>query len=519
MFDNIKTKYEDSEFIINEENSKIAINILKEKIKKDGETAELYCYLSKAFLPLEPQKAIECAKKAIKLDRNYLYAKTRLMYSYAMMCKKNKTLKLIDKILKADNINFYIYSLIMKAFNNIGISPEDEKYNQVLKILANPDNTPANTLEYEYKLLSCLGLKDYKLFDRYLKEAEEKNLLTSLTYCAISRFYFNQKQYDEALDFADKALAVNITCAYAYYIKSIILLKLKKHKQAVNNYYNSILSDYIYVEEFPNDCTFKDAIIFIYLIFKSAILYSCLCLIFDLKYIKFLSNYNAIISLIYVSNENYKEALLYADKAITEGEALPIAYLSKGLALSALGEYDNGLEALKIAEKFAVKLNDKDFLIGIYMGIAITYFCKTDYKNSLEYADKLIFIDPKISASYFIIGVYLDDKEDYDNALNAFLKAGQLGLFNESSYYGLFSYFKISYIYYKQNKLEKALEYINKAILINDKYTDLLYCKADILNNLGRKAEAQIYIKKAQNLKENRLLTNPATFKNIFKNF
>ena len=88
MFDNYYTKYEDAKNFINLLNAK---EIVTEFEKKGKLTAEEYAYLSKAYIYTnETPKAINAAKKSVKLDKNYPYGYIRLAFALGKNGEKLK---------------------------------------------------------------------------------------------------------------------------------------------------------------------------------------------------------------------------------------------------------------------------------------------------------------------------------------------------------------------------------------------------------------------------------------------
>lgn len=99
MFDYVNTKFEDAKLIINENTAQKAIDIINKTIEEKGETPELLCYLSKAYLYLkELEKSLEYAQKALSLDENYLYAKARIIMAYSKLNEPSKAIELLYEL-------------------------------------------------------------------------------------------------------------------------------------------------------------------------------------------------------------------------------------------------------------------------------------------------------------------------------------------------------------------------------------------------------------------------------------
>ena len=102
MFDYINTKYEDAELIINYNNPNEAILKIKNSLKEQESKAELYCYLSKAYLYKGKYKAaLKYAKLAEKTNPEYLYAKARSIIALSKLnANKEDIFKLVNSLFK-----------------------------------------------------------------------------------------------------------------------------------------------------------------------------------------------------------------------------------------------------------------------------------------------------------------------------------------------------------------------------------------------------------------------------------
>ena len=102
MFDYINTKYENAELIINYNNPNEAILKIKNSLKEQESKAELYCYLSKAYLYKGKYKAaLKYAKLAEKTNPEYLYAKARSIIALSKLnANKEDIFKLVNSLFK-----------------------------------------------------------------------------------------------------------------------------------------------------------------------------------------------------------------------------------------------------------------------------------------------------------------------------------------------------------------------------------------------------------------------------------
>ena len=250
MFDYINTKYEDAELIINYNNPNEAILKIKNSLKEQESKAELYCYLSKAYLYKGKYKtALKYAKLAEKTNPEYLYAKARSIIALSKLkANKEDILSLVNSLFKKnkpDILTTYV------CFIAIARNYTDDKIASILaKKTFNLIKNPENAFEYKAKIESALLLKKYKICNKLIKEAECNNYLDLNSYQVISYLYCNNKKYKECIIYANKAILRNPESGYSYFLIGNAFYKQKKYKEVIN--YLKLAEKYKYKSKYLN---------------------------------------------------------------------------------------------------------------------------------------------------------------------------------------------------------------------------------------------------------------------------
>ena len=129
------------------------------------------------------------------------------------------------------------------------------------------------------------------------------------------------------------------------------------------------------------------------------------------------------IGLMYLDQQNYKQAEIYFRKAIVADPKLSNAYNNLGIVLGSTNRNDE----------------------------SVTY-----YKKAIE-------INPNYANAYSNLGIYYTDKKDYQNAISSLIKASQL---NPNLYR---PYQNLGDVYLLMGDKEKAKFYYKKAVDLGDK--------------------------------------------------
>ena len=239
MFDYVNTKYEDAILIINESTAQKAIDIINKTIEEKGETAELLCYLSKAYLFLNnKEESLKYAQNALRLDKNYLYAKARIMLAYAKLNNKTKALEIFNELNKYDvkDINILIFNLMVVVYDTLSENKSCNALTSFKKYKKQIYKSKKfNTFEYEVLCFysSVILCQMESALYIYLL-AKRNNKLSDRIYTFISYIMQCAGDFKHSLIYANKALKLNPKNYIAIDMKAEILISAGKFQQALN---------------------------------------------------------------------------------------------------------------------------------------------------------------------------------------------------------------------------------------------------------------------------------------------
>ena len=514
MSDYINTKFENAELIINYNNPNEAIFKIKERLKKQRANAELYCYLSKAYIYKGKYKeALKYAKKAEKINPNYLYAKARIVFALSKLkANKEDIFELVNSLFKKnkpDILTTYV------CFVAIARNYTDDKIASILaKKTFNLIKNPQNAFEYKAKIESALFLKKYKISNKLIKEAECNNYLDLNSYQVISYLYCNNKKYKECIIYANKAILCNSESGYNYFIKGNALYKQKKYKEVINylklaekykykSKYLNLMLAYSYLEE--ND--YKNFLKYTQKVKRGANpFYERGTMFYNKKnYDKALNDLlkaEALgykddfiftrLSFLYANKGYFEKSLNYANKAIINNSKDGLAHYRKGIALYNMKDYINAKESFLKAEKLNYIHSS-----NMFEKLSFIFTIENNYKQAINYANKAIILNSQNAYAYYRKGYALFYSQKFSKAKESLVKSNKLGYLN----YNLFS--MLSYLFYIENDFKKAHSYINKALLLCKDDSTIYYLKAGILASIGKEKEAVNYYQKALTLEKN----------------
>ena len=514
MFDYINTKFENAELIINYNNIDEAILKIKNSLKEQESKAELYCYLSKAYLYKGKYKeALKYAKKAEKINPNYLYAKARIVFALSKLkANKEDIFELVNSLFKKnkpDILTTYV------CFVAIARNYTDDKIASILaKKTFNLIKNPQNAFEYRAKIESALFLKKYRISNKLIKEAEINNYLDLYSYQVISYLYCYNKKYKECIINSNKAILCNPESGYSYFLIGNAFYKQKKYKEVINylklaekykykSKYLNLMLAYSYLEE--ND--YKNSLKYTQKVKKDANPFyeRGTMFYYQKNYDKALNDllmaesvgykddfiYTRL-SFLYENKKDYEKSLNYANKAIINNSKDGFAHYRKGIALYNMKDYIN-------AKKSFLQAEELNYIhsCNMFEKLSFIFTIENNYKQAINYANKAIILNSQNAYAYYRKGYALFYSQKFSKSKESFVKSDKLGFLN----YNLFS--MLSYLFYIENNFSKAHSYINKALLLCKDDSTIYYLKAGILASIGKEKEAVNYYQKALTLEEN----------------
>lgn len=430
-----------------------------------------FVYYAKS--PEDYEKAFECFEKAKNYKDQYnLYYK--MMDSYGELGEVENGLKYLEKCLKIKEsedllerqIQCYIYNedydeavklsrqYYRKDFDKrqaiifLGfIAKRRGEYNKALKYLRFADYTrEANKYLYELTAEVYEAKKDYRSAIDFYKKALKFDKYDDEIFLNISYEYSMLKEYKLADKYADLAIELNNKSAYSYYRKGNIMVAVERYEEAAEAYK-------ICVELAPDDV-----------------------------------DYYHSLSYSYSKTGQLELSLEYANRALLLDKENSYSYFRKAWALQEMGKYNDAID-------FYQKCIEKDSTyVDAYANISYCYSKLEEFKKSILYANKAIMVNKDYAYSHYRKAWALHSLGKFDEAIDDYIEAIELDPGDVNNYLGITGVFLD-----KQENLS-ALEFANKAILLDRACGYAYYYKSVALINLGKKLEAEKVYAKAREL-------------------
>lgn len=248
--------------------------------------------------------------------------------------------------------------------------------------------------------------------------------------------FYEQKQYDKAIDAYTKAIEVDQKYQDAYFNRGIVYRNLKQYERALRNYARAIEID-------P----------------KHAL------------------SYNGR-GIVYAELRQYDKAIEEYTKAIEMDSKYQDAFHNRGVTYAELNDHSKAIQdytkAIEINPRHALSYNARG---SSYRAL------KNDVKAIEEYS-KAIEIDPKHPDAFYNRGTAYNDVNEYIKAVHDYTKAIEIDPGDALAYNG-------RGIAYKNLKQEgKAIEDYSKAIEIDPKFDSPYYNRADVYSTIGNYKDA-----------------------------
>jgi len=170
---------------------------------------------------------------------------------------------------------------------------------------------------------------------------------------------------------------------------------------------------------------------------------------------------------IHIAREEYEKALDCIGKAVELCEDATVPekaslWLQKGCLHTIREEYDEALEALKIS----VSLNPESS--ECYLILAQIYLERQDEENTLFYMEAYLEMNPGNAEAEEMVAQLYMAKQDYAAAKKWLKKAQESGG-------GATTYYQYGLCLLQESNFDEALEYLDKAIEMDDRIGDVYY--------------------------------------------
>lgn len=354
---------------------------------------------------------------------------------------------------KYDEANCYSREYYRKAYDKqqalrflAVICKSRREFNKALRYLRFADYTTGAT-EYLYELMAETyeAKKDYySALDFYKKalrfDKYDDDILLNISYC-----YSKTEDFDLADKYADMAIALNDNSSYSYYRKGNIMISVERFDAAVEAFKHAVALD-------PEDL-----------------------------------DYYHSLSYAYSKTGELELSLEYANRAILLDKSSSYSYFRKAWALQEMEKYE---DAINSYEKC---IECESTFVDAYANISFCYSKLKDFNKSILYANKAIMVNKDYAYSHYRKAWALHNLGKFDEALNDYYEAIELDPTD------IYNYLGITGVFLDKKENLSALEFANKAIMLDRQCGNAYYYKSVALSNLGKKAEAEkIYAKALQ---------------------
>ena len=307
------------------------------------------------------------------------------------------------------------------------------------------------------------------------------NKSLSESYNRIASVYFYKNQYEKALEFYQKALAIR---------------KETDDKTGIADIYNNIANIYSNQENYQTTLDYYN---------------QALKISEELNDSTNIASYHRSIGATYLVMENYKKSLehyliaLDVVKKLNKPGVVAKLYNTIGNIYSDITSYDAALKYYIDALEIYKKINDEAGLSAMYNNIGICYLSYYEVDKALLYFEKSLELDIKLnlqdglSMVYNNIGTVYDQKGDKEKAIEYYNKSLEINinLDNEEGISTAQNNLGLSYLDIGEYK--KGYEYLTKSLEINKKLKD----NYNIANNYNNLAKLYMRQKKYSEAKNN----------------
>lgn len=238
-----------------------------------------------------------------------------------------------------------------------------------------------------------------------LSEAED-DIVTITTLIEQGDTHFENREYEQALEKYNRAIALDADNPVAYTGRGRIYVAQEEYQQAIEDYASAIEIDTMYAPAYSN---------------RGVAHYNLG------QYEQSLEDYNRAIQLdpndaiafsrrgiTHVALENYEQAVEDLDRAAILAPNEVIVYLNRGFAYNEMGDHDRAIDeftrAIKIDPENLVGYNQRGFAYEQLQRSADAF---NDYNRAIE-------IDPKYAASYYGRGMANKDLGRIRDAISDF---------------------------------------------------------------------------------------------------
>ena len=359
-----------------DEKIKEAITILNNFIQNEPNSSEAYFHLAELNswlnLPENIDIAINSYQKAIRLKPNYFSALADLGTLYQNEGNYSKALEYYLQAIKAkpdDDMIYYIFSLLADVYNYLGY------YDMAIDSLENfvqlRQDYPFSI--YFYKMgKTYFNLQQYDNSIEYFQRAISENPKYADAYYDLGWVYYELDLYEEAITAINQVIKIDPDRADSHYVLGNISLTRQKYNEAISEFKKALDMDYDFAGAHCN------------------------------------------LGLTYIFVHKYDEAIKEIKLSIKMDPENAKGHNNLGIAYNELKRYDEATIALKQA----IRLNP-DFA-GAHYNLGHSYLMLEKYDEAIKAFKQSIRIDPDYANAHYALGVVFSYLEKTSSALEEY---------------------------------------------------------------------------------------------------
>lgn len=186
---------------------------------------------------------------------------------------------------------------------------------------------------------------------------------------------------------------------------------------------------------------------------------------------------------------NYQGSLAYIDTVLKHDNKNLKAYLMQGI------DYKESGDTSKAIESFRASIEVNPDYYEAYMQLGIIMQVRND-KQALDYFSQALRIKPKSEEALYGRGLWYQDHDDYDKAIQDYTSITQINPNNRNAH------FNLGYIHQIYLKVyNEAIKHYSRAIDADPAYAEAYYNRALAYETLGNIGPARLDYKKAIELR------------------
>lgn len=353
--------------------------------------------------------------------------------------------------------------------------------------------------------------------------------MTAQEYFEIAFVLYENKEYNESLEYIEKALLLEPNNPNFLAFNGKTLKKTNKLDEAIYAYKRAIELNFEHAQIYYNlgriyyDKSLLDEAI---VAFEKSIeldpedgftYYSLSLAYMDKGEVnKAIASYKKIIKLnpeddnayynlgvVFMGIDELDEAITYFLKAIELNPENGLSYNNLGLVYKDKGKLEDAI----IAFQKAIQLSTNDS--GAYYNLGLAFYLRSRLDEAIVYFLKAVEVNSENDIAYYNLGIAYMEKQQLDEAITYFLKAIEIDPENNDTY------FNLGLAYINKNKFDEAIIFFRKTIELNPKRDDAYYHLGLAYTNKNKLDKAIVFYQKAIELNPQ----NANAFNNLGLNY